>query len=580
MLQNKYKKQLLALFKPYIKKIVLIILFLLISSLVYLITPLINRNIMDNGFLKSDYKVVVLGAVSILVLISFNKVLELLKEIIRVNLKGEITFTLFKDAFNHFEKMKMSEINKKSNTEFLNNLYNDIGNISLLIDNVFFIMITQLFNIFGGLIGLFIISPKLTLFVIAVIPIKLIVVNKFAKTRKKMVEEYMSKNSQFANWFGDTLNGIKDIKLYDIFKEKVKEFEIQKKNIIKIEKKMSIQQEMNMSFDQILLQILIATIYIVGINMILNLELTVGSILSFSAYSSYVVTPISSILNIKLILSSIGPASNRYFEFLGTEVEVEDTKYKETSKFKDINENLNINFENINFSYNGSDNILKNINFSINAKEKVAIIGPNGCGKTTIINLLMRFYTPQDGKIKINNIDINSININDYRKNISLVSQNSYLFNDTIENNIFLYRKFNKNNLQKVLIDCNLYDLYKSLPIDYKLGENGRNLSSGQRQKVLLARALIGNNDLILLDEATSNIDIETENQITQLITTKFNNKTVIIISHKTKILNYVDKIILLNDGCIEAVGNHNELLAKNILYNDILNTEHTVPNC
>ncbi|WP_155738330.1 ATP-binding cassette domain-containing protein, partial [Clostridium saccharobutylicum] len=209
--------------------------------------------------------------------------------------------------------------------------------------------------------------------------------------------------------------------------------------------------------------------------------------------------------------------------------------------------------------------------FQINTGDKVAIIGLNGAGKSTIVNLLMRFYKPTGGKIFINEEDVNDINISDYRKNISIVSQDSYLFNDTIKNNICFYKIIEHEKFKQILKDCNLYEFYESLPRDYKIGENGCFLSGGQRQKIFIARALATNNNLIILDEATANVDIDTEMQINELISTKLTNKTMIVISHKPSILRYMDKIIVLEDGKVSDIGDHNRLLKESRVYNDIL---------
>ncbi|WP_143317645.1 ABC transporter ATP-binding protein [Clostridium sp. HBUAS56017] len=553
------------------RKIFAIIIFLLISSLIAIISPLINRGIMDDGFLSNNKNVVIFYSILALVLVIIDNSIELWKENVRATLKAEITYNLFNKSFHKLRRINLSELNKTNNTELLNNIHNDISNISMVADGVFFITITQIFNIIGGIIGLCIISWKLTILVICFIPIKFFVARKLTKERNQMANHYMTGYSKFARWFGDTLGGIKEVRIFGLFNKKIGEFNDMQGNVIKLEKKMTMQNSFNLVFDRTLQSFITTILYIIGANMVFDLNLTVGSIVSFISYSIYCISPISAVLNLGLVLSNILPSTRRYYEFLQMDSEEEENK-STVSLTEEMMNNPQINFQNIFFSYDGERDILKDISFQINPGEKVALIGLNGSGKSTIITLFMRFYRAYSGKVLLNGMDINKINIDDYRKNVSIVSQDSYLFNDTIKNNVCLYKNIKDEKFQQILKDCNLYEFYEKLDEDYKIGENGRLLSGGQRQKILIARALATENNIIILDEATSNIDIDTERQINELIMTKLADKTIIIISHKPNVLKYMDKIIVLKDGEINAIGDHDELLKESKVYNDILN--------
>ncbi|AGX44667.1 ABC transporter ATP-binding protein [Clostridium saccharobutylicum] len=553
------------------RKVSVIIFFLLISSLISIISPLISKNIMDKGFLSNNKWTVIYYSLLAFALVVIDNVIDFSKEKIRVALKAEITYKLFNKSFCKLREINLSELNKTNNTELLNNIHSDISNISMIGDGVFFTTITQIFNIIGGIIGLSIISWKLTLLVMCFIPIKFFAINKLTKDRKQMVNDYMLGYSQFASWFGDTLGGIKEIRIFGLFDKKMNEFDDMQNMVIDLEKKMTIQNSFNSVFDNTLQSFITTSLYIIGANMVFNLSLTIGSIVSFIAYVAYCINPISSLFNLGLVLASIFPSAKRYYKFLDMNSEAENNGIIPLNE--EMKNRPQIKFENVFFSYDGKseNNILKDINFQINTGDKVAIIGLNGAGKSTIVNLLMRFYKPTGGKIFINEEDVNDINISDYRKNISIVSQDSYLFNDTIKNNICFYKIIEHEKFKQILKDCNLYEFYESLPRDYKIGENGCFLSGGQRQKIFIARALATNNNLIILDEATANVDIDTEMQINELISTKLTNKTMIVISHKPSILRYMDKIIVLEDGKVSDIGDHNRLLKESRVYNDIL---------
>ncbi|QNU67998.1 ABC transporter ATP-binding protein [Ruminiclostridium herbifermentans] len=575
------KRKLFGIVKSNGKKFFLIIIFLIVSSGIALALPLISKEIMDNGFIKGNFNVVIYYSGITLFLVVLDKVIEYIKEKMRASLKAEITYSLFEKAFRHFEKIKLSELNKKSNTEILNNLHSDISNISMLADSVFFMAVTQIFDILGGIAGLFIISWELTFIVLCFIPLKIWAVMLLSKIRNKIIYEYMQENSEFARWFGDTLSGIKEIKIFGLFSHKMKEFEHSQKKIVGIEKRLTIQESVNNTFDKILLQILTTALYIIGAKMVFNLNISVGSVFTFIAYSTYVIMPVSALFNLSLILSEIRPAAKRYYNFLNMEMETEYKEEAENTKCitAEMKYTPEITFRDVTFSYDKTYEVLKGISFSIHAGEKVALVGLNGSGKTTIINLLMRFYKPISGSIQINGVDIRNICINEYRKNISIVTQNSYLFDDTIKNNICLYKEIEEQKFIQILKDCNLYDFYCSIPEGYKVGQDGCQLSGGQRQKVLIARALATGNNLIILDEATSNVDMETENQINELIKTKLREKTILVISHKPSILKYMDKCIVLKDGKIDAIGVHEQLIKENQVYRSFIHTGRNAYN-
>lgn len=194
---------------------------------------------------------------------------------------------------------------------------------------------------------------------------------------------------------------------------------------------------------------------------------------------------------------------------------------------------------------------------------KTAIIGRNGSGKTTIINLLTRMYEPISGKILLGAEKISELSLSAYRNIISVVSQQIYLFNDTIRNNICLYKQVDEARIEAACKDSGLEDFIKEVSLDYVVGQNGAMLSGGQKQKIALARALIHDKPIIIFDEATSNTDAYSEQQINKLLNTKLKEKTVIVITHKKEILNKVDQIVVLKKGVVVDIGAYDELIGK-----------------
>ncbi|WP_238917050.1 ABC transporter ATP-binding protein [Clostridium sp. YIM B02555] len=558
-------KKLFLLFKPYRKNITLIIIGLIISSLVSLVIPFLSKSIMDDGFLKSDIKKIMFISTLLLIAITVDNIILLFREYLRVNLHSKIKYTLFEKAFNHLLNSNLSYFTNKSSTEILSNIQYNLNNIIKITDQDFFSPITQIFNMIGATIGLLIINPKLTILILFSIPIKYLVVRFFSKKRERLTKTCIEANRNFASWFGDVIDGIKEIKQFNISNWKKEEFEEKQKKVINMDKQFSLLDSYNISFDSFFLKLITILLYILGANLFLDLNMTIGSIFAFITYSSYIITPIYSILNIKYIVAGILPSAKNFYEFLDLEVE-DKMPYSQLPAIKG-----KINFENVQFSYDSTKIILNNLNLTIEAGEKVALIGLNGAGKSTILNLILRFYKPISGKILIDDRDINKININQYRNIISTINQQVYLFNGTIKENILLYKNVDSDKFNKAIEDSQLSDFINNVSENYFIDSNGKNLSGGQKQKIAIARAILRDTPIVIFDEATSNLDIESSMKTYKLIDTTLKNKTIIIVSHKLEILKHVDKVVLIDNGSISAIGSHDYLLSNNEVYKNLI---------
>ena len=227
------------------------------------------------------------------------------------------------------------------------------------------------------------------------------------------------------------------------------------------------------------------------------------------------------------------------------------------------------------FSYGSDKAVLSDVNITFAQGSKTALIGRNGSGKTTIIHLLTRLYEPSAGQILLNGTDISKLSLQNYRDMVSVVSQQIYLFNDTIRNNIRLYEQISDDAIKAACLDSGLEDFIKEASLDYIVGQNGASLSGGQKQKIALTRALVHDKPIIIFDEATSNADIYSEHQIHSLMHTRLKEKTVIVITHKQEILSEVDQIILLKNGGMIETGNYNQLLNKSNEFREMLEMEN-----
>ena len=300
--------------------------------------------------------------------------------------------------------------------------------------------------------------------------------------------------------------------------------------------------------------------------------ITVGIVFTFLLYMRNFTRPINEIMNLFNTIQSALAGAERVFEV------IDEVKEKDKIEAKDI-ENIegNVVLKNVTFSYTKGKEILKNISIEANKGEVIAIVGPTGAGKTTIVNLLTKFYDIDSGEIFIDGKNINYITRESLRKSVAMVLQDTYLFSETVSENI-RYGRLNASDeeIVKAAKMANAHQFIKQLPDGYNtiLSDNGGNLSQGQRQLLAIARAILSNASILILDEATSSIDTRTEEHIQEAMLNLMKGKTTFVIAHRLSTIKNADKILALKDGEIVECGTHDELISKNGFYANLYNSQ------
>ncbi|EOS22341.1 hypothetical protein C804_05747 [Lachnospiraceae bacterium A4] len=540
--------KLLKLLEYYKKYIAVILICLVISTGFNLCIPLISSQIMDEGFINGNKELLMRLILVSLVIYTLNSITELLKEKKRIDISSQIQFYLSEKSFTHLMKLEANYFSDKNYTEILDNIKIDIGNMTSIADEGMFFVVSQVFSMIGGIVGLLILDYRMTILVLLFIPIKYIIMKMFAQRRKQIMDSYILESQNYSHWFGDTVAGVREVKCFGILKAKLSEFTNKQMQVIKWQKKMNMLAEWNNFVDIMLIHILITMLYVIGANLIFNMQLSVGNIFAFITYSSYVTGPISAILNIGYLLSGIIPSTKRYYEFMDMEEE-NDGNQMLVPEFGDIE------FRQVSFAYHNDKPIIENVNLIFPKGSKTALIGKNGSGKSTIIDLLLRMYTPTKGMILLAGDEILNISLDEYRNMFSVVSQDIYLFNDTIRNNISLYKQVEDKLILDACKDSGLFEFIEDVSLDYMVGQNGTMLSGGQKQKIALARALIHDRPIVVFDEVTSSTDACSEQQINALLHTRLKYKTVIVITHKEEILNEMNQVVILESGKVNIFG-------------------------
>lgn len=541
-------KRVLSFFKIYRGKIILILALLFCSTFINLILPFFTQSIIDDGLINNDVKHVIAFSFIILFLYFLDASIDVIKEKVRLKIYTSFQYRIKKEAFTHLMKLPTMFYKKTNCTEILQSVEDDVASIVDVFDSDSFFVITEIFGAIGGSIALFYINWKLALIVFLYIPIKFIVSQFLSSKNYIYVTQFINLQKDYSKWFGDALNGVVDIKQFGILSNKLKEFEEKQTKLIKFDVKKSIIGTFNIQTEKLLIQILMCVLYIFAAKEIMNVDLTIGGFVSFISFSLVVTEPLSSIVNVVFTLSEILPAAKRYFEFmdLSEEDDKKDTPFP--SEYKKIS------FRNISFSYENNV-VFSSINGEVFNSEKIAIVGGNGAGKTTLINILQKNLIPSEGEILIDNLSITSFSLDNWRKKVAAINQDIYLFDDTIKSNLCLYREIDCQKINCICNDLQLNDLIADLSMDHEVGNNGANISGGQKQKIAIARVLLSDAEILIFDEATSNLDNNSMDIIEHLFTTRLKNKTVFFVTHTPRFLDLMDKAILLKNKTGEFIS-------------------------
>jgi subfamily B ATP-binding cassette protein MsbA len=411
---------------------------------------------------------------------------------------------------------------------------------------------------------------KLACFALIMMPLAVIVAKSLGKRLGKVTTESAEVSGTLSSFLGEMIKGSRMIKIYQ--QEKF-EFDRSRKILqTYMEKQIKMASVLIRATPimEILTGFMIAGfIYYAGI-LVSTGEIEINNFFSFLTAMMLAYQPIRSLATINMLFYQGAAAAERVFNIIDTKVAIKEQKNLPNLKI----DKVNIEFKDVSFIYPKTNNeAIKNINISIEGGSTIALVGHSGAGKSTIINLLPRFYDPQKGQIHIDGQNIRDVTLSSLRKNISLVSQDIILFDDTVRANI-AYAKSGASE-EEIIKACDFaaaVDFIDNLPQSYEtmIGENGVRLSGGQKQRISIARAILKNSSIILLDEATSSLDAESEEKVQNAIINLTKNKTTLVIAHRLSTIMRANKIIVVNQGRIAEIGTHNHLLKNSIIYKNL----------
>ncbi len=552
--------------KNYLKKILLSVFFTLIlagstSAVAYLLDPAI-----DQLFIKQNQKLLYVLPGLIILAFALKGGSLYMAKVLMISVSQDVKRDMQLDMFNSILVADTGLIDRKHSGKFITNLNNDINMITNLLSVAILNLFKDSFTLIALLGVMFYQNWKLSLISIIMIPLASLAARNLGKRMGKVTTEQMIKAGIFMSYLVDIFKNHKIIKIFqneNYEKEKarikIEELKLKGQKIAEI----MVRASPIMEF---LTGIMIAFLVYVAAILVSNNELEVSKFFSFLAAMMLAYQPVRSLATLNMTIQQGLAGSKRVLPVIDEKPEIKDKENTKNLEF----DKAEIIFENVNFNYTKEGETLKSINLKIPGKKMTALVGQSGAGKSTILNLIPRFYNIQDGDIKIDQQSIYDYSIYSLRKGISLVSQDTTLFDDTVKNNI-AYANLNatEEEIKEAAKNSFADEFIQKLPNKYDtlIGENGVRLSGGEKQRLSIARAILKKSPVILLDEATSSLDAETESKIQKAINFLTEGRTTVVIAHRLSTILNSDKIYVIENGQVKDSGSHDELINKSIIY-------------
>ena len=559
--------------RRYLSQILIIFLFILVSAgatagVAWLLDPAIKKI-----FVEKNTKL--LFIIPALIVFAFM-LKSIATYIIRVK-TIKVSYSVIKNIqilmADKILKSDTAFIISKHSGKFISNFTNDTGVLLGVINGIAISAVKEFFTLIALVSLMFYQNWRLSMLAIIMIPIAAFFSRTLGKKMGKYVNKSLEASEVFTKFLSEILKATSVIKIFQRESEESKNF----KNVI--EKRIEIMTQVEKvrlgagPVMETITGIAIAIVVFYGGHLSIKNEIEIGSFFSFLTALMLAYQPVRALAGVNIGISEGIMAAKRIYSLLDTVNKISDNSQGKILNIK----NKDIVFDNVSFSYPDGTIALKNITTKIKGGSTVALVGKSGSGKSSFINLLPRFYDAKNGKIKIDDQDITSVAIGSLRKEIALVSQEVILFDDTIRANI-AYGKINatENEIMEASRNAAAHEFIEKLPLSYDtiVGENGVKLSGGQKQRLSIARAILKNSSIILLDEATSSLDAESQSKVKYAIDNLIKNRTTIVIAHRLSTIKNADKIIVLSEGNLVAEGTHEELIQKSEVYQKLYNQE------
>ena len=562
--------------KKYIKKYYLLIILnmvlAMVSSIVSVSPLILVKRLVDQGILGSNEKDILYAAGGMICLAVIGAILIYWNGILSVIISSSIYKNITDDLYVKIQSLDMEYFSRTKIGELMIKVLNDPSNVNYLIIESFN-MVSEVFRAVVCLIIAFYKDWKLTLGVLVIAPILMVTVKRYSKKLKKSGRARQEATGILNSKLQETLSGIRVIKAFAMEKEEIKDFKKKSMELKRVALKSARYTSKSSAISEAINYIMVAMLLMFGgFRVLRGNHFTTGDFITIVGAISSMYTPVKRAISRYNEISMNIPSIGRIFEILDVVPEIADAP--DCVNFEEFRSD--ITFENVDFRYKDNDEkILKNINLVAKKGETVALVGNSGGGKSTLVNLIPRFFDVDAGMITIDGINVKNYKIKSLRKKIGIVPQETFLFGGTVLENIkYGNQKASVEEVIEAAKKANAHEFIEKLEQGYEteIGERGVKLSGGQKQRISIARAILENPQILILDEATSALDNESEQLVQDALEKLMKGKTTFVIAHRLSTIINSDKIVVIQQGEIKEVGSHEELLDKDGIYKSLYN--------
>lgn len=576
-------KRIFSFLLPYKKELIGVVLVILVSSVLGVIPSVLTGKIIDDGLIGKNLEVLIRLVILSVILIVFSNAVTLFEAYLNATIAGGVTYDMKNKLYSHLQKMSYGFFMNRRQGEIITRMTEDVNGVQNVISQTLTKALKNLGTIIITAITLFKTNWILALMGIIFIPLFMIPTRAAGKKRWKIAREIQSNYDESNQILNETLgiSGQMLVKLFNREQDEYDKFEKINKKVYVLGIKELLTGKLFFITLNIYSNCLPLLVYLVGGVLMMKYQVgptvTVGELSIIVTLLTRVHHPLNELLNLNVDITRSLALFERLFEYFDLEPDIKDSKNAvNVGRLQG-----NIEFKNVSFSYNENQKILNNISFSIHTGETFALAGSSGAGKSTLITLLPRLYDVSSGKITIDGIDIRKMTQQSLRENIGMVTQDTYLFNASILENL---RYANKDaSFEEIVEACkraNIHDFIDSLPEKYDtlVGNRGLRLSGGEKQRISIARVILKNPPIIILDEATSSLDSISESYIQKAIEPLLKDRTALVVAHRLSTIISSDEIAVIEEGTIVSKGTHEKLLRSCDIYRQFFETQFKIP--
>ncbi|MGA2465289.1 MAG: lipid A export permease/ATP-binding protein MsbA [Thermodesulfobacteriota bacterium] len=558
-------RRLLDLVKPYRVKLAFAMICMLFVSLLTAAQAFLVQPALDDVFLKKDLKILFLLPIAIILLFFIKGIFDYGQAYLMNFVGLRIVADMREKLYNHLQNLSLSFFTKTPTGVLISRITNDVNLIQGAVSNAITGLLKDAFTIVGLIGVIFYRNWKLAIIAFIIFPLALIPIKEFGKRLRKFSRKSQQRMGSITAFLHETITGNRIVKAFSMEEYEKRRFAEENERFFKIILKRVKIRAISHPLMELIGGVGVALIIWVGGYSVVRGELTPGTFFSFMTALLMLYAPVRDLSKVNLEIQEGLAAAARVYELLDT---IPDIKDEEGAISLPLI-SKGIDFQKITFKY-GTEAVLKEISLHVKVGEVIALVGMSGAGKTSLVNLLPRFYDVEEGQILIDSIDIRKVTLKSLRDQIGLVTQQTILFNDTIRNNIAYGNiKSSDEEIIKAAKAANAHDFIQRLPQPYEtvIGEQGVKLSGGERQRLSIARALLKNAPILILDEATSSLDSDSETEVQNALEYLMKGRTVFVIAHRLSTIRNAHRIIVLAEGRIVEEGTHGELMALNREY-------------